>query len=1147
MVEKKAFKAHHRNISSVSDISVTIDPIKREDSQEIKVILLLDSRTEQKCMFDVIHKSLLDKQSPIDGVKVLNHNWEQSHNDCQGAECQYCIKPLNTTGGTNINCIDERRGSVDTDLVLHQPSVKLKSRHQSIGTGLSLSANCNDDSYFRFYIEGQPIRLRLLSKDRQSLLKLISFDFLVVCMQVQKQREDRENSHFSACLDENIWEYEFKRLNKHKKKFLAPIILLGYFRDILRLGQIGHGDAVSLEKIIHESKLKVQRVSRKYRAVPRFCDFVTGSSQELYELFADLKKMFHQTGYILQQCALANNVEHFKMVLESVSCTEEDLLFTDAETGDNPVMIAAKLRHKDLVSDVLRSSKVTGTDTSFLETFIHSRNKSDQTLLHMVALQGPELEEQKLLILRREIEIHCNNGDLAHESDQRTLQRCIRKQLKSSAEAAVILQQVRDLQGIPKTEKELKAEKGKVWARLFFSTLFLSLIFNAIDIGSDTLILIRYMRELSYAAVSKMNNTTDLAAGANNNSSEMELVGNTENNFAEPCDRDYYGLGRTGMTSDHFADECTQKWNNGSDITLKCFPMAMDSHAKFGYTLFFILVPWPFFIYEFFTSQHYDILVTKGARIVEDMARCPGIVSLIKCYLRLIFHTITFFCCVMLWPFAVLFIKYYNDGKYYLAKGPKRVTREKKLETSEVLYSTARVMEVSLESSFQPTVQLYLLLPSLIDNMTKDKIEIRLIQVCMEGELPIFQADQTISIITSILSLSWCFTSYHATLKRGALDKDLAALFYRVVLFLSVLFQIIGRLFILVFFAYSFGPGRYHPLLFFVAFHVLLMSALHFVFSDAKRYWVKGGFLNISFLHYLLGNGLANIYIHNWIRMDPLLVPWEKPLQHVSTLVRQFLIDFIIITENCVLLGIALNSNITELKENQAVFTVVLLGFHLIGLILKCVYYRYLHMWAWLIMDYVVKEVHEDGSGHWECSLISNMFLCGELKERNLTLCYVPAPIFRIFKFFFGEKTWCEGHSCSVCGALVGFLLLPIAVVLAILAFILSAILIVLFMPVFIVFILPILIVTKCRRGSDTETLRKTLEEPQCNDDVFSKIGKESVEVSKGVETVRKPVREADTFLLSEPKPVVTPSGPSLTVTCNSDLTSPVEDLGTKV
>jgi hypothetical protein len=49
-------------------------------------------------------------------------------------------------------------------------------------------------------------------------------------------------------------------------------------------------------------------------------------------------------------------------------------------------------------------------------------------------------------------------------------------------------------------------------------------------------------------------------------------------------------------------------------------------------------------------------------------------------------------------------------------------------------------------------------------------------------------------------------------------------------------------------------------------------------------------------------------------RMDPLLLPWAKPLQHVSTLVRQFLFDLIFVTENCVLLGIALNSNIKELK-----------------------------------------------------------------------------------------------------------------------------------------------------------------------------------------------------------------------------------------
>ena len=50
-------------------------------------------------------------------------------------------------------------------------------------------------------------------------------------------------------------------------------------------------------------------------------------------------------------------------------------------------MIAAKLRHKDLVSDVLRSNKFVNVPAQFQENFIHSRNKYKQTLLHMVALQ----------------------------------------------------------------------------------------------------------------------------------------------------------------------------------------------------------------------------------------------------------------------------------------------------------------------------------------------------------------------------------------------------------------------------------------------------------------------------------------------------------------------------------------------------------------------------------------------------------------------------------------------------------------------------------------------------------------------------------------------------------------------------------------
>ena len=66
---------------------------------------------------------------------------------------------------------------------------------------------------------------------------------------------------------------------------------------------------------------------------------------------------------------------------------------------------------------------------------------------------------------------------------------------------------------------------------------------------------------------------------------------------------------------------------------------------------------------------------------------------------------------------------------------------------------------------------------------------------------------------------------------------------------------------------------------------------------------------------YLFRGFFLSLY---FFRMDPLLLPWAKPLQHVSTLVRQFLFDLIFIAENVVLLSIALNSNIIELRVSQS-------------------------------------------------------------------------------------------------------------------------------------------------------------------------------------------------------------------------------------
>ena len=514
----------------------------------------------------------------------------------------------------------------------------------------------------------------LLSKDSQNQLRFMQYHFLLLGMQVK----DAYGS-----FDEDIWEHEFnsKRLQRCFKKAMTPFILLGYCRDINRLGPIKKGP--QKDKIIEECRSQIKKIAKKHRVMPRFVDFVEGNSEQLCDIFRDVEKFFKAPGYRLQQCAYANNAQHFGSIIDNPDLSEDDLLYREEETGDSPIMIAAKLRHKDVLNAFLRSNKFDHEncdETDFLDKVIHYKNNQNQTLLHAVALQGPELEEQKLQILRKEIKLHVNNGELLHVADQIKLQRCLRGQLKSSAEAAIILDQCRALQGMPKTDHELKMEKAKVWSRLFFASLLLMLLFNAIDTGSDILIVIRYYFEWHPEEDGRA--TKNMTCGAEE----------TDNLI------------------------CDDKYDNKTLKSIQCIPYGMQGSAKFGYTLFFVLVPWPFFIYEFFTSRQYEQLVVKGKEIVSELAKCSSCKDVLFWYLKAIGYSIFFLGCLVLWPIAVLFIKYYNDGKYYLAKGPQRSAREKKIESSEVLWQTARVMEVSLESSFQPTIQLYIMFPVLVSS-----------------------------------------------------------------------------------------------------------------------------------------------------------------------------------------------------------------------------------------------------------------------------------------------------------------------------------------------------------------------------------------------------------------------------------------------
>ena len=162
----------------------------------------------------------------------------------------------------------------------------------------------------------------------------------------------------------------------HNSKSNLPLIeTLSFFTDVV-------------DRTIKDSKKSIQKIGRNRRAIPRFVNF-TSNSEDCCKLFKDIEKLFRNPGYVLQQCAYVNNLTHFSKIIENPNVTEKDLCYPEEESGNNPIMIAAKLRHKDLVSSILRSNKFDGsTENDILTTLIHFKNHNQHSLLHTVALQG---------------------------------------------------------------------------------------------------------------------------------------------------------------------------------------------------------------------------------------------------------------------------------------------------------------------------------------------------------------------------------------------------------------------------------------------------------------------------------------------------------------------------------------------------------------------------------------------------------------------------------------------------------------------------------------------------------------------------------------------------------------------------------------
>ena len=182
-----------------------------------------------------------------------------------------------------------------------------------------------------------------------------------------------------------------------------------------------------------------------------------------------------------------------------------------------------------------------------------------------------------------------------------------------------------------------------------------------------------------------------------------------------------------------------------------------------------------------------------------------------------------------------------------------------------VLSSRARMIEVCIESSFQPLLQLYLVLPTLIqyfDCLSSDE----LIEYSLADTLLSIPTLQFLSVITSVIALSWSINFYKVTQKHGALDLNVN-FSGRICLQISTFLQISCRLLTFVLLSYCFGPGNFWPMIAILQFHILLMAVLHYYTTEQREFedWRSDTITNLRLLHHCILNGIGNIYIHNRI------------------------------------------------------------------------------------------------------------------------------------------------------------------------------------------------------------------------------------------------------------------------------------------
>ena len=236
---------------------------------------------------------------------------------------------------------------------------------------------------------------------------------------------------------------------------------------------------------------------------------------------------------------------------------------------------------------------------------------------------------------------------------------------------------------------------------------------------------------------------------------------------------------------------------------------------------------------------------------------------------------------VVLWQPVTAFIKFYRDGLYETSDGKDKLEKLKKRRYDDLTASRADLVETSIEATFEPLVQGYIIFPSIIILCKRLNSSIVMTDGD-DGKLNInFEASklelfQLWSIISSILSLAWTYSDLTSVKKHLQLDISVSPI-SRLLMCIWMILQLTARLLAFMLFAVYWGPGTLYPLIIFTVVHTILSGIIHVVFSEDIAFLKKGKW--IKFSQNVILNAFASLYFHNYLRFDEM--PNDK-LLHID-------------------------------------------------------------------------------------------------------------------------------------------------------------------------------------------------------------------------------------------------------------------------